>query len=142
MPRMMSLKDARRDRPLPAPGMPASPLSPALAEAQELLEALIDALLRRGTVKPGELLEALAGSSGPAALRLLHQVAAHGVVGDVHAARLEVASRLLRHTRLTVGQVARVAGYRSTASFRAAFRRARKMAPSRFRALHTVSGHR
>ncbi len=130
-----------RPAPPPAPTPPPVPPAPALAKLEGLFAAVAVGLLRRETVEPGELLGALAGRSrggGPASLRLLHQVAAYGVAGDVRTGRLEVAARLLRHTLLTVEQVARLAGYESAASFRHAFRRSRRLTPSRYRELHTA----
>ncbi len=109
--------------------------APSLAEEQELFEALTVALLRR-TVEPGELLKALAvRHPGPWALGVLGRLAAHGMPGD-KPPRLAVASRLLRHTRLTVDEVARAVGYENAATFRGAFKRSRRMTPSRYREMH------
>ncbi len=121
----------------PAPGPPPTPApsAPSLAEEQELFEALAVVLLRR-TVEPGELLKALAvRHPGPWALGVLGQLAAHGIPGD-KPPRLAVASRLLRHTRLTVDEVARAVGYENAATFRGAFKRSRRMTPSRYREMH------
>ncbi len=115
--------------------------APSLAEEQELFEALTVALLRR-TVEPGELLQALAvRHPGPWALGVLGRLAAHGMPGD-KPPRLVVASRLLRHTRLTVDEVARAVGYENAATFRGAFQRSRRMTPSRYREMHACDESR